>query len=55
MSVCTTVVSTRSFAPSSNPSSTAARTTKVVDCFQRLWRQTDEAAVEGIVFGTGAQ
>ena len=23
---------------------------QVVDCFQRLWRQTDEAALEGIVF-----
>jgi hypothetical protein len=49
--VSTTVVSTRSFLPSSRPSWTAACINRLVDRFQRGRREPVESPVEGIVFG----
>ena len=49
MSVCTTVLSTRSFAPSSNPEFDRCPNHQIVDRSQRLWGQTDEATLKGVM------
>ena len=53
MSVCTTVMSTRSFVPSSDPSPPPNH--QSLTAFRVRGVETDEATLEGIVFGTGAR
>src|SRR6202162_3230395 len=51
MSVSTTVVSTRSLAPSSKPKLDRSLNQEIIDGFERLRRQPIEAAVEGVMLG----